>query len=182
MNIRIRASEEYCGTLQWLTKLAPRHWVPFWKQWNSYAPHLLILVQNIILMTILTSRSQRKIACPVHHQGVCSNLARFYLLRVSCICCLAFLLLCCTAICLVYSSYNSRCHAHPLSIHIPSVVIPCFSTQMLFLCIIHQKGRGWLPNLKEHQQSPWKTWWCRRNQTAPHLYWLYNQWHKTRQL
>ena len=44
VNIRIRASEEYCGTLQWLTKLAPRHWVPFWKQWNSYAPHLLILV------------------------------------------------------------------------------------------------------------------------------------------
>ena len=62
--------------------------------------------------------------------------------RVSCICCLAFLLLCCTAICLVYSSYMSRCHAHPLSIHIPSVIIPCFSTQMLFLCIRHQKGRG----------------------------------------
>ena len=50
----------------------------------------------------------------------------------------------------------SRCHAHPLSIHIPSVIIPCFSTQMLFLCIRHQKGRGWLPNLKEYQQSPWK--------------------------
>ena len=44
-----------------------------------------------------------------------------------------FLLLCCTAICLVYSSYMSRCHAHQLSIHIPSVIIPCFSTQMLFL-------------------------------------------------
>ena len=55
---------------------------------------------------------------------------------------LAFLLLCCTTICLVYSSYMSRCHAHPLSIHIPSVIIPCFSTQMLFLCIRHQKGRG----------------------------------------
>ena len=55
---------------------------------------------------------------------------------------LAFLLLCCTAICLVYSSYISRCHAHPLSIHISSVIIPCFSTQMLFLCIRHQKGRG----------------------------------------
>ena len=55
---------------------------------------------------------------------------------------LAFLLLCCTAICLVYSSYMSRCHDHPLSIHIPSVIIPCFSTQMLFLCIRHQKGRG----------------------------------------
>ena len=48
----------------------------------------------------------------------------------------------CTAICLVYSSYMSRCHAHPLSIHIPSVIIPCFSTEMLFLCIRHQKGRG----------------------------------------
>ena len=23
-----------------------------------------------------------------------------------------------------------------------------------------------------------KTWWRWRNQTAPHLYWLYNQWHK----
>ena len=60
----------------------------------------------------------------------------------NCICCLAFLLLCCTTICLVYSSYMSRCHAHPLSIHIPCVIIPCFFTQMLFLCIRHQKGRG----------------------------------------
>ena len=42
--------------------------------------------------------------------------------------------------------------------------------------LVHQtsKRKGWLPNLKEHQQSPWKTWWCRRNQTSPHLYWLYN--------
>ena len=55
---------------------------------------------------------------------------------------LHFFYFCCTAICLVYSSYMSRCHAHPLSIHIPSVIIPCFSTQMLFLCIRHQKGRG----------------------------------------
>ena len=54
----------------------------------------------------------------------------------------AFILLCCTAIFLVYSSYMSRCHAHPLSIHIPSVIVPCFSTQMLFWCIRHQKGRG----------------------------------------
>ena len=30
------------------------------------SPHLLILVQNMILMTILTSRSQRQMACPVH--------------------------------------------------------------------------------------------------------------------
>ena len=55
---------------------------------------------------------------------------------------LHFFYFCCTTICLVYSSYMSRCHAHPLSIHIPSFIIPCFSTQMLFLCIRHQKGRG----------------------------------------
>ena len=30
------------------------------------AMKLLILVQNMILMTILTSRSQRQMACPVH--------------------------------------------------------------------------------------------------------------------
>ena len=134
----------------WLKKLAPRHWVPFWMQLNSYAPHLQILVQNMILMTILTSRVKGRWPVLFTHQGAYSNLARFYWLRVSCIRCLAFLLLCCTTICLVYSSYMSRCHAHPLSIHIPSVTIPCFSTQMLFLCIRHQKGRGWLPNLKEH--------------------------------
>ena len=48
----------------------------------------------------------------------------------------------------------------PFSVHIPSVIIPYLSIQMLFLCIKRSKGRGRLLIVKEHKQSIWKTWWC----------------------
>ena len=39
---------------------------------------LLILVQNMILMTILTSRVKGRWPVLFTHEGACSNLARFY--------------------------------------------------------------------------------------------------------
>ena len=46
--------------------------------------------------------------------------------------------------------------AYPFSVHIPSVIIPYLSIQMLFLCIRHSKGRWRLLIVEEHKQSIWK--------------------------
>jgi hypothetical protein len=55
---------------------------------------------------------------------------------------LALLLLCYTAIYLVYTSYMRICHAYPFSVPIPCVIILGFSTQMLFFSNRCPKGRG----------------------------------------
>ena len=81
---------------------------------------------------------------------------RLYWSHISCNWCFALLLLCCTAISLVYTSCMWIRPAYPFSVHIPSVIIPYLSIQMMFLCIRRSKGRGWLLITEEHEQSIWK--------------------------
>ena len=96
--------------------------------------------------------------CPVlfTHQGTCSNFPRLHCSHISCNWCFALLLLCWTAISLVYTSCMWIRPAYPFSVHIPSVIIPYLSIQMLFLCIRRSKGRGRLLIVEEHKQSIWK--------------------------
>ena len=153
--------------MPWLSNLALRDWNQVWMQCNANALHLQIHAQNMILTvselegdlsqcSSLVEESEADALSYSPIKVLCSNLPRLYWSHISCNWCFALLLLCCTPISLVYTSCMWIRPAYPFSVHIPSVIIPYLSIQMLFLCIGRSKGRGWLLIVEEHEQSIWK--------------------------